>query len=323
VSVLLAGSAVVTCLGDFDATFEALLAGRDGLAPLRYADPGRLNVSFGYHIDDGETEPPLRASRWLEACVRAAVAEAGLRPEKERLVAVVGTGLRELRAVERWALDGQDIRPESLHFADAVRADAPGVADVYTLSNACSAGGYALAMGQDLIETGAATAVVVCGADVATESMLAMIGRVTETPTDRLRPFDRDRGGVLLGEGAAAVVLVAEGRCPAPRARVLATGLSCDAYHETAPDAAGIGRAMTGALDRAGRSPDDVDLVLAHGTGTALNDGRRPSPRSKGRSGTRPAPRPCTASRWRSAACAIGSYRRSSGCATRSRRRPG
>ncbi|HKT00936.1 MAG TPA: beta-ketoacyl synthase N-terminal-like domain-containing protein [Rugosimonospora sp.] len=271
-AVLLAASAVRTCLGDLDATFAALLAGKDGLVPLRYADSRRLNVAFGYHVDDGPTERPRRASRWLTACVRSAVAGAGLRPERERIVAVVGTGLRELRAVERWAVDGQDVATEQLHFADAVRAALPAVAEVYTVSNACSAGGHALALGQDLIEAGAATAVVVGAADTMTESMLSMIGRVSESPTERLAPFDRHRTGVLLGEGAAALVLVAENRCAAPQARILATGLSCDAYHETAPDPAGIRRAMTGALERAGRLPEDVDLVLAHGTGTALND---------------------------------------------------
>jgi 3-oxoacyl-[acyl-carrier-protein] synthase II len=99
-----------------------------------------------------------------------------------------------------------------------------------------------------------------------------MIGRFNDEANRRIHPFDVDRAGVLLGEGAAAMVLVPEGATATPVARLLGTGLSCDAYHETAPDAAGIRRAMLDALRRTGRSAAEVDVVYAHGTGTDLND---------------------------------------------------
>ncbi|MEE3922547.1 beta-ketoacyl synthase N-terminal-like domain-containing protein [Micromonospora sp. BRA006-A] len=74
-------------------------------------------------------------------------------------------------------------------------------AGAVTVANACSAGGHVLALAQDMIELGEADAVVVAATDAMTESMLAMIGRVADEPADRVRPFDRDRAGVLLGEG--------------------------------------------------------------------------------------------------------------------------
>jgi 3-oxoacyl-[acyl-carrier-protein] synthase II len=270
VAVAIAASAVRTCLGDDAQTFAALLAGRSGIGPLRRADPAAVNVWYGYQIDDPPEAVPVRAGRWLAECATRAVAAAGVDPRRERVVAVIGTGLRELSAVERWATGDRPVAVEDLHFGPAVRA-ATGIEQVCTLSNACSAGGSALALGQDIIETGEADAVVVGAADTMTESMLAMIGRVADPPTAQLRPFDAGRGGVLLGEGAAALVLVPDRRRPR-LARLLGTGLSCDAHHETAPDPAGIRRAMTDALDRAGREPADVDVVVAHGTGTALND---------------------------------------------------
>jgi 3-oxoacyl-[acyl-carrier-protein] synthase II len=282
VPALIAGEAVRTCLGDGDATFARLLGGTCGVGDLRYVDASKLNVTRGYHIDeDGiaegaplrpQEEQPFRASRWLQACVREAVAQSGVDPTRQRVVALIGTGLRELRAVELHALDSGGAFTEHLHFASAVLGGAHPVGKVVTLANACSAGGYALALAQDLIELGETDAVVVGGADGMTESMLAMIGRVADGPTERVRPFDADRTGVLLGEGAAVFVLVAEGACRQPRCRLLATGLSCDAYHETAPDEGGIRRAMEDALARAGLTPDAIDLVVAHGTGTALND---------------------------------------------------
>jgi 3-oxoacyl-[acyl-carrier-protein] synthase II len=269
VSVLIAASAVRTCFGADAETLADIISGRDGAGPLRYADAEALNVHYGYNIQDTDA-PALRASSWLAECATRALRASGVDPRRERVVAVMGTGLRELRAVEQWAVDGAEVEPDRLHFTTAVRS-ATGIDDVCTISNACSAGGYALAVAQDLLELGEVDAVLVGGADSMTESMLAMIGRVTDEPTERVRPFDVDRTGVLLGDGAAAVVLVRE---PAdgvvPLGRLLATGLSCDATHETAPDVTGVRRAMADAYARAGRS--DVDLVIAHGTGTALND---------------------------------------------------
>jgi 3-oxoacyl-[acyl-carrier-protein] synthase II len=271
VPVLIAGSAARTCLGDEVSTFAALLRGESGASGLRYFPVGQLNVNRGYHISEPGPERPERAGRWLAECITRAAGQAGLDPAA-RVTVLVGTGLRELRGVERWAVDGCPMRPEALHFGGAVRRAVPG-AEVTTIANACSAAGYALALGQDMLELGDADAVIVAGADSMTESMLAMIGRFGTDPADQVRPFDAARSGVLLGEGAAAVVLVRPGdRSPRPQARLLACGLSCDARHETAPDLAGICRAMSEALERACRRPDDVDLVYAHGTGTELND---------------------------------------------------
>jgi 3-oxoacyl-[acyl-carrier-protein] synthase II len=254
-----------TCLGDATTTFKALLEGQSGVSPLRFYDAGKLNVSHAYQIDDGDDERPLRAVSWLAECVAGAIADAGIDPATQRVSAIVGTGLRELRGVERWACDGAGFDADDLHFAKAF----PGIDDVITLAGACSASGYALALAQDMLDADEADAVVVAGVDATTESMFAMIGRVADEPTPEVRPFERDRKGVLLGEGAAAVVLQ---RDQGQGVRVLGVGLSCDAYHETAPDKAGIVAAMRDAYSRAGVSPQEIDLVLAHATGTALND---------------------------------------------------
>lgn len=265
-AVRIASSAVITCLGDGAATFEGLLAGRIGVGPLRFIAADQVRVSHGYFVADDGGEA-FRASRWLTACVADAVADAAVEPG-ERVVAIVGTGLRELRAVEL------DIvrNPDELHFADAVRRASPAIAEVVTVSNACSAGLHALALGQDLLELGECDVAVVAATDTMTASMLAMIGRFNEVPTTAVRPFDRDRVGVLLGEGAAAIVLVDDRRPGPARGRLIATGMSCDAQHETVLAADGVRRALRDALARSGRAADDVDLVVAHGTGTPLND---------------------------------------------------
>lgn len=269
---LITASAVLTCFGDGAATFSALLQSSSGLKPLRYYDAVKLRVAAGYHVPEDGEEGMFRASRWLAACVSEALDHSGIDLGEKRVIAIVATGLRELRAVERWALDEADCPPERLHFGAVVRSSAPQIADVITLSNACSAGGHALALAQDIIELGEADAVVVAGTDSMTESMLAMIGRFAETPAAVVRPFDQDHTGALLGEGAAAFVL--EPECTGHRSlgRLLSTGLACDAFHETAPDLDGMWAATADVMRRANRQPADVDLIVAHGTGTALND---------------------------------------------------
>jgi 3-oxoacyl-[acyl-carrier-protein] synthase II len=270
--IAITASAVRSCWGDGAETFAAALAGRSGAVPLRFHDPARVGVGMGYHVGDEAAEAPRRPSSWLRDCLTEVLP--ALRSTGAGSVPVlVGTGLGELRSIERWASGAAPPpAPADLHFGAAVAAVSPVFGPALTISNACSASGHCLALGQDLIEQGAAEEVVVAGADAMSDAMLAMIGRVAPGHTDRVRPFDAERTGVLLGEGAGAVVLSAH---PGPRrvlARLLGTGLSCDAAHETAPDPAGIAAAMTDGLRRAGRAARDVDVVFTHGTGTGLND---------------------------------------------------
>ncbi|WP_232544130.1 beta-ketoacyl synthase N-terminal-like domain-containing protein [Streptomyces buecherae] len=296
------GSSMVSCHGDLDATFDALLAGRSGASPLRAGDPAKLNVTHGYGIDDaterayrdavaeavsasgvaggaavtvgapyGVGEDVRLSGRWLAQAVAGALAESGVDPDTSRVAVIVGTGLRELRAVEQWHGDDAALRLAQTHFDEAVRSVAPGVTEVHTLANACAASGYALALAADLLELGEADAVVAAGCDTLTESMLTMIGRVGTTTAETVRPFDTDRDGVLLGEGAAAVVLELPSDKPA-FGLVRGVGIGCDAFHETAPDPGGVLATMREAHQRAGIEPGEVDLVVAHGTSTALND---------------------------------------------------
>lgn len=267
-SALIAACAVRTTLGDGAQTFAALLEGRSGVSPLRHVDG--LAGTYCYQID--EEGLSLRASRWLGECAREAVQSAGIDPGRQRTIAVVGTGLRELWDVERAMLDGGEIEPDKLHFGPAVRRAVPGVAEVITLSGACSASGHALALAQDLIELGEADVVIAAGADSITESMLATIDRVAGTRAEQLRPFDTARSGALLGEGAAVAVVVPDRPGVRGVARLLATGMSCDAHHETAAHPEGVRRAVRDALARCAASAGEVDLVVAHGTGTAIND---------------------------------------------------
>jgi 3-oxoacyl-[acyl-carrier-protein] synthase II len=276
--IWLTGAGMITSIGDNRRDcFDAFCQGRTGLAPLQAFDHDRFNVCNAYEIKDRtEGEASFRDTTWLCRAIGEAVQDAGLTTDAGELYIMIGTGLRELRSLELFYADGIPMAPQQLHFSEAVRRQAAGCRGVYTLSNACAASNYALGLAEDMLRLGQAEVVIVSGCDSITESMFGLLDRVNPQKPSRLQVFDRDRKGVLMGEGAAAVVLEssphAQARGGKPLARLLSVGLSCDAHHETAPDHAGICRAMRDAHVRAGVAPKDVGVIFVHGTGTSLND---------------------------------------------------
>jgi 3-oxoacyl-[acyl-carrier-protein] synthase II len=276
----ISGTGLVSSVGDnCQACFAAFCAGITGNKPLQAFDPERFNVRRAYEIADRAPgcDRTGRATEWLCRAVAEALAMAGLADDRDtRLAVLVGTGLRELRSLELWWADGQPLDVAELHFGGALRERIGLAGPVVTLSNACSASSFALGLAADLLELDEADAVLVAGSDSITESMFGLADRANPLRPARVQPFDRDRRGVLLGEGAAALILEPASRARArgipPLAWLRGVGMSCDAFHETAPDCQGVVRAMRDAHERAGVSIDQVDLLMAHGTGTALND---------------------------------------------------
>jgi 3-oxoacyl-[acyl-carrier-protein] synthase II len=270
---------MVTSLGaNKNACFAAFCEGRTGNAPLGAFAPQLFNTTTAYEIQDRTSgDQPGRATKWLCASVQEAIRESGLTRENAGRVAVlIGTGLRELRSLELWWADGTAFDVEQLHFADAIRQSTGWPAPVFTLSNACSASNFALGLGADLLALDEVDTVIVGGVDSITESMFGLLDRVNPLHPTMVQPFDHNRRGVLMGEGAAAVVLEsgerARDRGARAQAYVRGVGMTCDASHVTAPDSSGIVRAIRDAHARAGITPKEVELLLVHGTGTALND---------------------------------------------------
>ena len=218
--------AVASVGGSTDEVFAALCAGRSGLAPLRGFDAAKYRARSAYEIDDrpaAGTDVPGRATGWLLTAVAEALADAGLAADLSDVPVIVGTGLRELRSAELAWRAGTRVDPADLHFGTALRARF-AAASTYTVANACAASVCALAMGCDLLAADAADTVVVAGTDTLTESMFGLLDRVQLEPPDQVRPFDADRRGTLLGDGAVAVVLRRDGsggpgRRPGPRGR--------------------------------------------------------------------------------------------------------
>lgn len=166
--------------------------------------------------------------------------------------------------------------------AIAIRSGARG--PNMTVNTACAAGASAIHLARDLIRSGQADVIVAGGVEAGitglSVSAFAQMGALSKNPDPAAasRPFDKNRDGFVMGEGAGIVVLEsaehAAARGAAVLARVAGCGASADAHHATAPpeDGAGAVLAMRRALADAGLSPDAIDHVNAHGTSTPLND---------------------------------------------------
>ncbi|MCB2187985.1 MAG: beta-ketoacyl-[acyl-carrier-protein] synthase family protein [Deltaproteobacteria bacterium] len=158
------------------------------------------------------------------------------------------------------------------YLADRLSTTGPSL----TVSTACSSGAAALILGLELIRRGRAGTVLVCGADALCRLTLHGFRLLKLLDLRGSRPLDKDREGLTLGEGAAALLLTAGTTPPAGAwAELAGGGLSCDAHHPVAPHPRGFGaaQAMRAALADAGlASPDQVDYLNLHGTGTRDND---------------------------------------------------
>jgi 3-oxoacyl-[acyl-carrier-protein] synthase II len=226
------------------------------------------------------------------AAARMAVTDADLGIHQlagPRTAVVVGTTMGEaeilgglqhewivhgLQAVRRSIIPryGSTLLP--IHVARAIGAEAM----VLALPGACAAGNYAIGFAADLIRAGRADVVVTGGAEVIQELQFSGFVRLAAMAPERCQPFDLNRQGLLLGEGAGILVLESEAHTARRESKRIAEvggyGLSCDAYHITRPhpDATGSIVAMRSAIARSGISPSHVDFVNAHGTGTRHND---------------------------------------------------
>jgi len=300
--VYVTGVGVVSSIGlGREAFFRALAEGKSGISPVRSFDTSQLGRQLagevqGFdprdHLTQAEQRRVGRCSAMALAAARMALADAGLdaaRVAGPRTAVVLGTTMGEAQLLadlqHDWIVHGPQAVRRSviprygstllpIHIARAIGARGM----VLTLPAACAAGNYAIGFAADLIRAGRADVVVTGAAELIQELQFSGFVRLAAMAPERCQPFDRNRQGLLLGEGAGLLVLESEAhaqkRGARPQAEVGGYGLSCDAYHITRPhpDAAGSIAAMRAAIARSGLTTDDVDFINAHGTGTKHND---------------------------------------------------
>jgi 3-oxoacyl-[acyl-carrier-protein] synthase II len=299
--VVITGLGVFSSIGTGAAEFAAALrAGVSGRAPLTAFDTTGYAHSYGCPVASFEPSSWLsgvlpadlgRAAQFAAAAGRMAMADAGLTEADLRAVrchVCVGTtegGSLELDEITRAVLR---TGPEQMDPAMVRRVPAQSLsvalarelgltdAEVVTIGTACAAGNYAIGDGFDAVAAGDAEFALCGGADAIARKTFTVFYRLGLVAPDHCRPFDSGRQGILTGEGAGVVLLETLDSALARGARiyaeVLGYGLSCDAYHPTAPGRDGVARAMQLALTDAGVKPEEIDLISAHGTGTKAND---------------------------------------------------
>jgi len=287
--IAIEAAGVVTPIGqDLEAFWSALVTGTSGISQIERFPVGDLRVGRGGEIKKlsrikawGRV-PDCRATRLLVSAADELAAHAGLRSlglAPARVAVVLGTALGGVEEGET-ALAGDGRRRR---LRDALY-DAPAHnlarwlgcrGPVITVSTACASGATALAVGADLLRAGEADAVVAGGYDVLCRFVMRGFDALRALTRDEVRPFDRRRSGLLLGEAAALVLLRRERDASAHRlGTLLGSGSASDATHISAPDPEGRGleRAVRAALRAADLAAGDIDFVSAHGTGTPLND---------------------------------------------------
>ena len=299
-AVVVTGMGIVSALGPDLASFaEGLRAGRCGVGKLTLFDAPGIRSDLVAEAPEpalpelGNLLPPRtsRPDRFGLRAALSALTDSGLGPSALGRAAVLfgtGTGgapetedyLRALLAESGGALPeaGMLVSHQPAAVTDLVARLLRIGGPRSTIMTACSSSAIALSQARDLIALGRVDIALAGGAEGLCRLTCAGFSALRATAPDYCRPFDVDRKGLNLGDGAAVLVLESEEHARRRGARIYATfagaGLSCDAHHMTAPHPQGAGalRAMRAALLDARLGPEAVGYINAHGTGTPHND---------------------------------------------------
>ena len=305
--VVVTGLGAITPLGNSAAaTCEALRSGKNGIAPITLFDASGFKAKLGAEVRDFdpkeymEINDVLRTDRYAQFAVAAAqqaVDESGVSGavEPERFASIFGTGIGGISTFEKEhskLLEKGPRRVSPLFVPMMIGNMAAGLiairhdcrSSAMPAVTACASGSNAIGEAMRLIRHGYADAAITGGAEAAI-CPSAIAGFVnmqalstSEDPDAASLPFDKRRGGFVIGEGAVALVLEEYEHAKARNAKIYGElcgyGSTCDAYHITAPhpEARGGAQAMLDAMREAGYSEKDTVYINAHGTGTPMND---------------------------------------------------
>ncbi|EGJ51953.1 beta-ketoacyl synthase N-terminal-like domain-containing protein [Desulfocurvibacter africanus] len=266
----------VTALGDLDATWRGLLAGRSGIAPVARFDATGCISRWAACVPGLERDSNAR-SLLLSLLDRLLDGAPSLAADTPLLAATTKAGIDVLESIERHGHGRkEDVPPSLLAEETSRRLGLCGRRE--TVSGACASATIALARAGALIAHGKADSVLVVCADLVSEFVFTGFSSLRALSPEPAKPFDARRDGLTLGEGAALLLLMSETRAKAEKRPILARlagwGVANDATHITAPARNGCGLIATvnRCLAVAGANPDDVAAICAHGTGTVYND---------------------------------------------------
>jgi 3-oxoacyl-[acyl-carrier-protein] synthase II len=297
--VVVTGLGVVSSVGIGGESFwNAIIRGKSGISKVSSIDTKDFRCHYAGEIKNFEPESfiPKRRVAFLGRSSQLAIAATSLALgdakvplkyiNKKRVGVLIGTTMGEKPledSIDEWVLNGIDTISKTRIIQSTANNISSSIANHfklhgpnYLIPTACAAGNYAIGYGFDLIRKGDLDCAIVGGADAFSKLAFTGFQRVYAMAPEKCQPFDKNRKGMLVGEGAGILVLEslesARNRDSTIYAELLGYGLSCDAYHMTASQIEGIEKAMSKALKDAEIRPDEVDYINAHGTGTQSND---------------------------------------------------
>ncbi|MEP2641716.1 beta-ketoacyl-ACP synthase II [Roseobacter sp.] len=312
--VVVTGLGLVTPLADgVEASWSRILDGQSGAGPITGFDPSKLVTQYACEVPLGDgSDGTFNANTYMApkdqrkvdtfilfglAAAQQAVEDAGWQPQDreslERTGVLIGSGIGGLNSIANTAVMMHEKGPRrvSPFFVPGALINLiSGQVSIkygfkgpnHSVVTACSTGAHAIGDASRLIQHGDAEVMIAGGAEAAIceigiagfNACKALSTKRGDDPKSASRPYDNDRDGFVMGEGAGVVVLEeyehAKARGAKIYAEVLGYGLSGDAYHITAPSEDGEGgeRSMRAALKNAGLEPKDIDYINAHGTST-------------------------------------------------------
>ena len=294
--VVVTGIGLLTPLGrGVPCNTEALKNGKTGIGHIKSFDTSRHKSSLGAEVDNSLIDEDFseyadRASMLLLASCRDAIKSAALEINEEKGLEaqiILGTtlgGMLSGQEYHRNLLRGKEkkaiILRDSLacHQAPYIANKLNLTGEALVVNNACASGLNAIGYAFNRIRSGNATITIAGGYDTMSDFTHAGFSSLELVTSGKCQPFDKNRSGLVLGEGAGILILEEMNQALRRKANILAEiigyGQSSDAYHITKPDpeALGASRAITMAINDAKIFPEEIDYVNAHGTGTIAND---------------------------------------------------
>ena len=300
--VVITGLGALTPVGNSaPETWAALIAGKNGIAPITAFDASLFKTQFAGEVKGFDPSAVIDRYSQFSVCVAdEALRDSGLDLEKEdrsRVGVIWGSGMGGLQSTEEEIIDfakGDGVpRFNPFMIPKAIPSIAAGQISIrfglggpsFSVSTACSSSSHAVGSAFDQIRLGHADVLLTGGADadvtytgIGGFNSLHALSTRNDSPYTASRPFSKSRDGFVLGEGAACLIMEeyehAKARGAKIYAEIIGEGMTSDAYHMTAPDPEGKGaeRVMRLAIKDAGIKPEDVDYVNTHGTSTPLGD---------------------------------------------------
>jgi 3-oxoacyl-[acyl-carrier-protein] synthase II len=308
--VVVTGLGALTPIGNTVAEFwDSLIQGKSGAAPIKQFDASLFKTQFACEVKDFNVEDFMdrkegrkldQFSQYAMVSASEAMVDAGLMessPNLDRIGVIWGSGIGGLKTFQDEAqnfFEGDGTPKFNPFFIPKMISDiAAGHISIkyglrgpnYVTVSACASSTNAIIDAFNLIRLGKADAIVTGGSEAAVNQMgmggfnaLKALSTRNDSPETASRPFDKDRDGFVLGEGAGALILEEYTHAIKRGAKIYAEiaggGMSGDAYHMTAPHPDGVGarNVMIAALDDAEMTPEQVDYVNVHGTSTPLGD---------------------------------------------------